>query len=82
MSDPWRWGSRLGEAQVKVEDTNEAEDWIAGPAEGVDPELLALLVCPVDRADLRAEVASLTCTRCGRVYPIEDGIPNMLVDEA
>ena len=48
----------------------------------IDPELLALLVCPVDHADLRLEGEHLICTKCGRSYPIEDGIPNMLVDDA
>lgn len=48
---------------------------------GVSLELLDLLVCPVDHAELRLDDKTLTCTRCGRTYPIEDGIPNMLVDE-
>jgi uncharacterized protein YbaR (Trm112 family) len=48
-----------------------------GPA--INPELLALLVCPVDKEALRLDGQSLVCTACGRVYPIEDGIPNMLV---
>jgi len=47
----------------------------------IDPELRALLVCPVEQAALGLEEASLVCTVCGRVYPIEDGIPNMLVDD-
>lgn len=48
----------------------------------LDPALLAMLVCPVDKADLRLDGASLTCLRCGRTYPVEDGIPNMLVEDA
>ncbi len=47
----------------------------------IAPDLLALLVCPVDHADLRLQAQSLVCTVCGRVYPIEDGIPNMLVQD-
>ncbi len=55
--------------------------WTGDPTElGVSPELLALLVCPVDKQDLRLEGETLVCTACGRVYPIEDGIPNMLVE--
>lgn len=50
-------------------------------AETIDPGLLAILVCPIDKQALRLAGATLTCTACGRVYPIEDGIPNMLVDE-
>ena len=48
----------------------------------IDPMLLELLVCPVDKADLRLEGETLVCTVCGRRYPIEDGIPNMLVEDA
>jgi len=47
----------------------------------IDPDLLALLVCPVDRAELELTGANLVCTKCGRTYPITDGIPNMVIDE-
>lgn len=47
----------------------------------IDPDLLALLVCPVDHAQLELRDSTLVCTKCGRVYPIVDGIPNMVVDE-
>ena len=46
----------------------------------IDDDLLRILVCPVDRAELRAGDGFLVCTRCDRRYPVEDGIPNMLVD--
>jgi uncharacterized protein YbaR (Trm112 family) len=53
------------------------------PSEGaVSPELLDLLVCPLGKAPLRLEGDSLVCTRCGLVYRVTDGIPNMLIDEA
>jgi len=47
----------------------------------ISPDLLEILVCPVDKADLRLEGQRLICTVCSRVYPIEDGIPIMLVDD-
>ncbi len=47
----------------------------------ISPDLLEILVCPVDKADLRLEGQRLICTACGRVYPIEDGIPIMLVED-
>jgi uncharacterized protein YbaR (Trm112 family) len=47
----------------------------------ISPELLAILVCPVDKEELRLDGSRLICTACDRSYPIEDGIPNMLVDE-
>lgn len=47
----------------------------------IDPELLAILVCPLDHAKVELSGETLTCIQCGREYPIEDGIPNMLVEE-
>jgi uncharacterized protein YbaR (Trm112 family) len=47
----------------------------------ISPELLAILVCPVDKQELRLEGETLVCTSCGKRYPIVDGIPNMLVDD-
>ena len=46
----------------------------------VSDELLKLLVCPVDHAELIVEGDALVCTACGRRYPVEEGIPNMLVE--
>lgn len=50
----------------------------------INEDLAAILVCPVDKADLRedAEASRLECTECGRRYPVRDGIPIMLVEEA
>ena len=49
---------------------------------GIPQDLLDILVCPLGKAPLRLEGETLVCTKCGLVYPIEDGIPSMLVDEA
>jgi hypothetical protein len=50
----------------------------------IDPQLAAILVCPVDKSDLTEDEATsrLVCTECGRRYPVRDGIPVMLVEEA
>ncbi|HSJ82642.1 MAG TPA: Trm112 family protein [Acidimicrobiia bacterium] len=50
----------------------------------IDPQLAAILVCPVDKSDLSEDEATshLVCTKCGRRYPVQDGIPVMLVEEA
>jgi hypothetical protein len=50
----------------------------------IDPQLAAILVCPVDKSDLVEDEATshLVCTECGRRYPVRDGIPVMLVEEA
>lgn len=44
--------------------------------------LLALLVCPVCHAALAEQGDELVCRGCGLRYPVRDGIPIMLPDEA
>ena len=50
----------------------------------VDPRLLEILVCPLTKAALRydRERQELVSVEAGLAYPIRDGIPIMLVDEA
>jgi uncharacterized protein YbaR (Trm112 family) len=53
----------------------------------IDAELLDLLACPSDdHAPLREEARDgadvLVCTSCESSFPIEDGIPVLLLDEA
>ncbi|MFB6132180.1 MAG: methytransferase partner Trm112 [Halanaeroarchaeum sp.] len=54
----------------------------------MNEDLLDIICCPLDKAELELDVedesdgeiveGTLTCTECGEVYPIEDGIPNLL----
>ncbi|MGI8868411.1 MAG: Trm112 family protein [Mycobacteriales bacterium] len=48
----------------------------------IDPQLLEILACPACRQPLRETGETLTCTGCGRAYPVRDGIPVLLIDEA
>ncbi len=54
----------------------------------IDPELLGILVCPKCESELAVQRAqdgeeqSLDCESCRLSYPVEDGIPVMLVEEA
>lgn len=48
----------------------------------IDKELLDILACPACKADVKLEGEKIVCTKCARRYPIKDGIPVMLVDEA
>ena len=48
----------------------------------VDPKLLEILVCPVDKTPLEVvELPDAVRQRLG-VYPVVSGIPVMLVEEA
>jgi uncharacterized protein YbaR (Trm112 family) len=51
---------------------------------GVDPRLLEILVCPVTKGPLRydREKSELVSEKAGLAYPIRDGIPVMLPEEA
>jgi hypothetical protein len=50
----------------------------------IDPKLLEILVCPLTKAPLRYDRSAqeLISDEAGLAYPIRDGIPIMLVDEA
>lgn len=55
----------------------------------LDPQLLEILACPAPHhAPLRTGTPdnptanALTCTACGRIFPVTDGIPVLLLDEA
>lgn len=50
----------------------------------LDKDLLALLVCPVSGGSLRydAKKQLLLCAKSGLAYPVRDGIPVLLEDEA
>lgn len=50
----------------------------------VDPKLLELLICPLTKGPLRYDRVrnELVSEQAGLAYPIRDGIPIMLVDDA
>ena len=53
-------------------------------AGSIDPKLLEILVCPLTKSPLRydREAQELISDQAKLAYPIRDGIPIMLVDEA
>jgi len=53
-------------------------------ADSVDPKLLEILVCPLTKGPLRydREAQELISERARLAYPIREGIPIMLIDEA
>jgi uncharacterized protein len=50
----------------------------------ISKELLEILACPLckEEVKLTADGNGLKCVKCHRVYPIRDGIPVMLIEEA
>jgi uncharacterized protein YbaR (Trm112 family) len=48
----------------------------------IKKQLLDILCCPADKGDVVEKDGSIVCAKCGRRYPVRDGIPIMLVEEA
>ncbi len=51
----------------------------------LDPQLLEILACPDTHhapLDYDAAAQTLTCTECGRIFPVRDDVPVLLLDEA
>ena len=50
----------------------------------IDEALLAKLVCPLTRGPLRydAEAGELISEKAGLAYPVKEGVPVMLVEDA
>ena len=61
--------------------SSEAEH---GVLNGIDPRLLEILVCPLTRSELEydRDAGELISRAAGLAFPIRDGIPIMLPDEA
>ncbi len=48
----------------------------------IDEELLKILACPACKMKVHLQGDKLICKKCRKYYPIKDGIPVMLIDEA
>ena len=48
----------------------------------IDEKLLGVLACPDCKAPVELADEKIVCTGCGKRYPIRDGIPIMLIEEA
>ena len=50
----------------------------------IDKELAAMLACPKCRhvVRLQADESGFACESCQLLYPIDEGIPNFLIEEA
>jgi len=62
----------------------ETSSTATGPL-GLDAQLLSILACPdTHHSPLTVDEAAsaLLCTTCDRAFPVRDGIPVLLLDEA
>ena len=50
----------------------------------LSPELIEILACPKckKKVELASDESGFVCSACQLLYPIVDGIPNFLVEEA
>ncbi len=48
----------------------------------IDEKLMEILACPARKGPVELQEEWIVCQECGLRYPIRDGIPIMLVDEA
>jgi uncharacterized protein len=67
-----------------MDDSKETPPQDAAEPRRVDPRLLEILVCPLTKTTLEydAERQELISRQAHLAYPIRDGIPIMLTDEA
>ena len=80
----WWWRNRSGGGAVDTWSAPPVSEPSEPPTLGgeVDAELLAILACPLDKQPVTRQGNYLVCGECQRHYPIRDGIPVMLIDEA
>jgi uncharacterized protein len=80
----WFWRKRSAGQVANTWSAPEVAEPTEPPKLGgeVDAELLAILACPVDKQPVTRHGNYLVCGECRRHYPIRDGIPVMLIDEA
>jgi uncharacterized protein YbaR (Trm112 family) len=53
---------------------------IGAAAAALEPWIVELLACPVDRGEVRLDQTELVCIQCGRRYPVLSGVPRMVAD--
>lgn len=48
----------------------------------INKELLDVLACPACKGDVELKEERIVCKKCGKKYPVRNGIPIMLLNEA
>lgn len=77
-----RWLTEEASASNTRESLGEMSGAGAKLSSMIDQKLLEILVCPIDRQPLEDHGDYLVNPRLNKAYPVQDGIPVMLVDEA
>ena len=73
--------SRNGHHAVR-ERTESFVRWHSWGVMNLDPQLLAILVCPACQASLAVDesASALVCDACPRTFRVRDGIPDMAIE--
>ena len=79
-----------GSIQIEARSVNATVSWdirkgfaVSEPSQSsIAPDLLEILACPACKKPVHLDLNYIVCAACGRRYPIRDGIPVMLIDEA
>jgi len=48
----------------------------------MDEKLIKALACPACKGDVKVEEKEVICLKCNKRYPIENGVPVLLVSRA
>lgn len=48
----------------------------------IDKELIDMLACPDCKGDVELKDNKIVCKSCGKKYPVKNGIPVMIIEEA
>lgn len=78
------WLVKGGSRVENIVETHLPAPFDRGEAGIIDKQLLSILVCPVTKAPLEYDETAqeLVCRASGLAYPIRDGVPVMLENEA
>ena len=69
---------------IDMMNDNKTDDETNGGETMIDPTLMDILVCPIARCPLvyNAETSELISVQARKAYPVRNGVPIMLIDEA
>ncbi|ADE40045.1 protein of unknown function DUF343 [Candidatus Puniceispirillum marinum IMCC1322] len=69
---------------IDMMNNNQTDELTNGDEKMIDPTLMDILVCPIARCPLvyNAKTNELISVQARKAYPVRDGVPIMLIDEA